>query len=201
MENDPVKAKLEATEWAKERLSDPNTTILDLETTGLLTKQPNSEIVQITLINIWEKPLLNMLVKPNFPIGWEAIRLHKIEPKMVNSSPTFEQIAPLLIALVSGKHLVSYNAQFDIHFITHMLSKYGFEVPEFQTSCAMENFSKWQGEWSKSKGSWKWQKLPCLAFGEAHDSFVDCLSTIRLMKKMAGQDITPEDPDLIDLDF
>lgn len=196
-----VEAKIQSSQWAKERLSDPKTIIIDLETTGLLSKQPESEIVQISLINVWEKPLINMLVKPNFPIGWESINIHKIEPKMVNSSPTFEQIAPLLIGLISGKHLVSYNASFDIHFITHMFTKYGFEVPEFEVSCAMENFSKWQGEWSKSKGNWKWQKLPTLAYGEAHDSLVDCVSTLRLMRKMAGQNIFPEDLDLIDLNF
>lgn len=201
MEFDPVKARLEATEWAKERLSDPNTVILDLETTGLISKQPESEIVQITLINVWEKPLLNMLIKPNFPIGWESMRIHKIEPVMVSSSPTFEKVAPLLINLISGKHLVSYNAQFDIHFVVHMLTKYGFEVPEFETSCAMENFAKWQGEWNKSKNSWKWQKLPCLAFGEAHDSLTDCLSTFRLMQKMSGEETYIEDPNLIDLNF
>lgn len=200
-EAEVAKAKVESIDWAKKRLVDPKTLIVDLETTGILEKDPNSEVVQITIINLWEKPLLNMLVKPNVPIGWEALRVHKISSQMVECSPTFDKIAPLICSLIEGRHLVSYKADFDIHFITHLLGKYGFQVPEFEASCAMENYAKWQGEWSSSRNQWKWQKLPSLAFGEAHDSFVDCISTLRLMRKMAGENIDPEDSDLISLDF
>ena len=196
-----ARAKAESIQWAKDTLSNPKTLIVDLETTGILNKDPDSEIVQITIINLWEKPLLNMLVRPNSPIGWEALRVHKITTQMVENSPTFKEISPLLCSLIEGKHLVSYKADFDIHFITHMLRKYGFDVPNFTVSCAMENYSKWQGDWNETRGSWKWHKLPSLAFGEAHDSFVDCISTLRLIRKMAGEKIQLEDPDMICLDF
>jgi DNA polymerase-3 subunit epsilon len=194
-------AKEQATLWAKERLKDTSTVILDIETTGLLTSNPNSEIVQISMCNIWGSPLINMVVKPNYPIGWEALKIHKISEDMVASSPTFPEIAPLLYFLLNNKHVVCYGANFDIHFVMTMFTKYGFDLPDITISCCMEMYAMWQGEWNKSKGSWKWQKLPHLAFGSAHDSLTDCLSTLMLIKRMSGEDIFENDKDLISLDF
>ena len=65
----------------------------------------------------------------------------------------------------------------------------------------MEYYAQFVGEWSKSKGDYKWQRLPKLAYGQAHDALVDCQSTLLLLKKMVG-DFSDETPtDEIALDF
>ena len=44
--------KEEAIKWAKERLADPNTVIVDVETTGILSKDPETKIVSLSMISI-----------------------------------------------------------------------------------------------------------------------------------------------------
>lgn len=195
-------AKDLATKWARTRLSEPTRTlIIDTETTGILSKDPDTEICQITIINVFGRPVLNMLLKPSKPITLELTKIHGIDQQMVLQSPTFAQVAEILCDIIEGKHLVAYNASFDIHLIVHLLTKYGFQVPEFDTSCCMEEYARWCGEWSSQKGDWKWQKLPKLAYGSAHDSFTDALSTLMLMKKMVGDFSDEPAPEDIDLDF
>ena len=75
------------------------------------------------------------------------------------------------------------------------------EIPDFEVSCAMEMYSKYCGDWSARKGDYKWQPLPKLAYGKAHDSLVDCQSTLLLMKKMSGDNSSDINPDDVALDF
>jgi DNA polymerase III subunit epsilon len=200
-EEEKAAARKEAEEWCEERLADSLTLILDTETTGILSKDPETEICQISIINTAGRPVFSALLKPNSPMGKEAHEKHGIAPEMVELSPTFPDIAPLLAQIIAGHHLVAYNAGFDIHLITHLFSKYGCPIPEFQTSCAMEAYAKWLGLWSVRKKDWKWHKLPQLAYGQAHDSLTDCVSTLLLMKKMVGDFSDEPDPNDIDLDF
>jgi len=75
------------------------------------------------------------------------------------------------------------------------------EIPEFEVSCAMEQYAKFVGDWSTAKGDYRWQKLPKLAYGQAHDSLVDCQSTLLLMKKMAGDTSNDLKPEEVSLNF
>jgi len=102
---------------------------------------------------------------------------------------------------MAGKHIVAFNAGFDVHLLVHLMGKYNIPVPEFEVSCAMEMYAQFVGEWSKVKGDYKWQKLPKLAYGSAHDSLVDCQSTLLLMKKMTGDFSDEPETDSISLDF
>jgi DNA polymerase-3 subunit epsilon len=196
-----AQAKADAERWCRERLEDPHTLIVDTETTGILSKDPDTEICQIAIINTDGKPVFSALIKPNSKIGKEAFEKHGITPEMVEFSPTFMEIAPLLSRIIVGHHLVAYNASFDIHLLTHLYGKYDIEVPEFEVSCAMEAYSAWCGEWMSNKGDWKWHKLPQLAYGQAHDALTDCVSTLLLMRKMLGDFSDEPSADDIDLDF
>jgi len=201
-EDEIAKAKEEATDWARERLADTGRTlIIDTETTGILSRDPRTEICQISIINTSAKPVLSMLLKPNAPMGEEAYGKHGILPEMVANAPTFDEAAPILSRIIRDNHLVAYNAAFDIHLLTHLYTKYEIEIPEFETSCAMEAYSKWMGRWEVRKGDWKWHRLPQLAFGQAHDALTDCVSTLLLMRRMVGDFDDQPDPNDIDLDF
>ena len=200
-EDQKAKIKEEATAWAKERLLDHNTLILDIETTGILAQDPETEVVQVSLVNTSGRPVISMLVNPGRPIPLVAQQIHGIDDRMVIGLPNFRVVGPMIAALIKNKHVVAYNASFDIHTLVHLFGKYDIPVPDFETSCAMEAYSAWCGEWMSHKGDWKWQKLPKLAFGNSHDSLVDCMSTLLLLKKMVG-DFSDEPPtEDIDLDF
>lgn len=194
-------AKENAERWAKERLTDPNTLILDLETTGILSQDPDTEIVQVSLVNMSGRPVISMLVNPNRPIPLGAQQIHGIDDRMVLGLPKFRTVGPMIAGLIRNKHVVAYNASFDIHTLIHLFGKYEIDIPEFDTSCAMEAYSAWCGEWWSQKGDWRWQKLPKLAFGNSHDSLVDCLSTLLLMKKMTGDFSDEPSTEDLDLDF
>lgn len=200
-ETEIARAKADAERWCRERLEDPRTLIVDTETTGILSKDPDTEICQIAIINTAGKPVLSALIRPNSEIGKGAFEKHGITPEMVELSPTFPEIAPLLSRIIAGHHLVAYNASFDIRLLTHLYGKYDIEIPEFEVSCAMEAYSAWCGEWMSNKGDWKWHKLPQLAYGQAHDALTDCVSTLLLMRKMIGDFSDEPSADDVDLDF
>lgn len=195
--------KQKASEWAKQRLEDPSTVIIDTESTGILSKDPDTEICQVSVINVEGKPLVSLMVKPNKPMGEEVIGIHKITNEQVAGQPTFPQIAKVLSFILEGKHVVCYNSAFDVKLLWTLFKKYNLPVPKVSgVSCAMEKYSEFKMEWNEKKDGFKWHKLPKLAAGEAHDSLVDCMSTLKLLQLMAGDyDPMKVEADEISLNF
>jgi DNA polymerase-3 subunit epsilon len=192
--------KAKASAWAQERLSDPNTVVVDVETTGLLSQDPTTEIVQISVVNFKGRPLFSMLLKPDRPMNETVINIHGITNQEVENQPTFPQVAKMLSFILEDKHLVAYNADFDVKLIWHLYKKYELKMPKLSGSgCCMDKYSEWSGEWNDKKSGFKWHKLPNLTGGMAHDAFVDCLNTLQVMKMMAGE-FNPEDIEADDID-
>ena len=196
-----LKKKEEMTKWAKERLLDPNTLIVDVETTGLLTRDPKTEVVSLSMIDNEGRAVLAALVNPQRPIPLDAQKIHKIDDRAVRGCPPFPAVGNLIAGIMDGRHVVAFNASFDVHLIVTLFQRYGIAVPDFEVSCAMEAYSAWIGDWAKTKESYKWQRLPKLAVGQAHDSLVDCQSTLLLLKKMAGDFTDEPNTDDISLNF
>ena len=200
---DLIAFKDAARNWAKERLEDPNTVIIDLESTGLLSQDPETEIAQICILDTKERALFSMLLKPSIPMSDEVIAIHKITNDQVINQPVFPQIAKMISFILKGKHVVCYNADFDIRLLWHMFKKYEIEPPQVAgTSCCMDRYSEWSGEWSVKKDGFKWQKLPNFLGLDNHDAMVDCRNTLKVMQKVAGffneEELTASD---ISLDF
>ena len=192
-----------AKQWAQERLADGNTVILDLESTGLLREDPETEIAQICILDLQGRPLFSMLLKPSQPMNEKVIGIHKISNEQVINQPTFPQIAKIISFVLRNKHVVAWNLDFDWKLLVHMFKKYDLPKPEVAgLSCSMDKYSEWAGEWSTKKDGFKWQKLPNFLGEEAHDAQVDCRNTLKAIQKMAGafneEELTVDD---IDLDF
>jgi DNA polymerase-3 subunit epsilon len=189
--------------WAKERLGDRKTLILDVETTGILSKDPDTEIAQISIVNAQGRPVFSMLVKPSKPMTQELIDIHGITNEMVMDAPTFPQIAKMLSFILDGKHLIAYNADFDLKLLWHLYKRYNIEPPKTSgASCAMDRFSEWSGEWNDKKEGFKWQRLPNLSALPAHDALSDCLSTLKVLELMSGlYNPSEASADEIDLSF
>jgi len=189
--------------WAKERVNDIKTVVCDLETTGLLREDPDTEIVQIAITDIKGKPLFSMLLKPSKPMEEKVISIHNIQNEQVMDQPIFPQVAKMIAFVLKGKHVVSWNMDFDWKLMMHMFKKYDCDPPQIGgASCAMDKYSEWCGEWNNKRDGFKWQKLPNLSGMPAHDAFSDCVSTIKVLEKMAsGFDPADVDADQIDLDF
>jgi DNA polymerase-3 subunit epsilon len=192
-----------AKQWAQERLADGNTVIIDLESTGLLREDPETEIAQICILDLQGRPLFSMLLKPSQPMNERVIDIHKISNEQVINQPTFPQIAKIISFVLRNKHVVAWNLDFDWKLLVHMFKKYDIPKPEVAgLSCSMDKYSEWAGEWSTKKDGFKWQKLPNFLGEEAHDAQVDCRNTLKAIQKIAGafneEELTVDD---IDLDF
>ena len=122
---------------------------------------------------------------------------------MYRTSRCSPQVAKIISFVLENKHVVCYNSAFDIKLLWSLFKKYELPVPKVTgISCAMEEYSRWCGEWSDKKEDFKWQKLPNLSGLPAHDAYSDCVSTIKVMEMMAKNadkmDITADE---ISLDF
>jgi DNA polymerase III subunit epsilon len=180
--------KAKAVEWAQERLADPNTVILDTETTGLPSKDPDTEVCQLSLTDTKGKPLFSMLLKPSKPMSDEVIGIHGISNEQVQHQPIFPQVAKMIEFVLINKHVVCYNASFDVKLLWSLFKKYNQPVPRVSgITCAMEKYSEWKGEWNEKKNSLRWHKLPNLSGMVAHDAYSDCISTLKVMELMAGK--------------
>lgn len=195
--------KDKAASWAQERLADPRTVIIDCETTGILRNDPTTEIVQLAVTNTAGKPLFCMLLKPAQPMSEEVVNIHKISNEMVFDCPTFPQVAKMIAFVLEGKHVIAFNADFDIALLVHLYKKYQLDAPKFTgASCCMDRYSEWKGEWNESKQGIRWQKLPNLSGMPAHDALSDCLSTVKVMELMAANtDLSEITAEEISLDF
>ena len=198
-----AKYKDAASKWALERMDDANTVILDLESTGLLHQDPETEIAQICILDIKGRPLFSMLLKPSQPMNETVIGIHKISNEQVINQPIFPQVAKMIAFVLKDKHVISWNMDFDWKLLMHMFKKYEQETPKIAgASCAMDKYSEWAGEWNTRKDGFKWQKLPNFSGDAAHDAQVDCNNTLIAMRKMAGEFNEAElSADDISLDF
>ena len=201
--NQLTEYKENASKWARERLADSSTVILDLESTGLLREDPDTEIAQICILDIYGRPLFSMLLKPSQPMTEKVIGIHHISNEQVINQPIFPQIAKIISFILKDKHVVAFNAEFDWVLLLHMFKKYELPKPEVAgISCCMDRYSEWCGEWSTRKNGFKWQRLPNFLGEDNHDAQVDCRNTLKAMQKMAGEfkeeELTADD---ISLDF
>ena len=201
--NQLTEYKENASKWARERLADSSTVILDLESTGLLREDPDTEIAQICILDIYGRPLFSMLLKPSQPMTEKVIGIHHISNEQVINQPIFPQIAKIISFILKDKHVVAFNAEFDWVLLLHMFKKYELPKPEVAgISCCMDRYSEWCGEWSTKKNGFKWQRLPNFLGEDNHDAQVDCRNTLKAMQKMAGEfkeeELTADD---ISLDF
>ena len=178
--------KNKAKVWAHERLADSNTVILDLESTGLLREDPDTEIAQVCILDIYGRPLFSMLLKPAQPMSDKVIGIHHISNEQVINQPVFPQIAKIIAFVLKDKHVVAWNMEFDWVLLTHMFKKYDLPKPEVAgLSCAMDRYSEWAGEWNSKRNAFRWQKLPNFLGEETHDAQVDCRNALKAIQKMA----------------
>ena len=196
-----IKAKAE--EWATERLADLATVVVDTETTGLPSKDPDTEICQLSITDTKGKPLFSMLLKPNKPMDDVVVGIHGITNEQVQHQPMFPQVAKMIAFVLENKHVVCYNSAFDVKLLWSLFKKYDLPTPKVSgISCAMEKYSEWMGEWNEKKNGLRWHKLPNLSGMPSHDAYSDCVSTLKVMEMMASKfDPSQVEADSIDLNF
>lgn len=139
---------------------------LDTETTGL---DDRAEICDISVIDHDGVVLFDTLVRPTIPIPAEATAVHGIDDALVFGAPTFADIAGRLAALVSGRWVVIYNAEYDLRLLNQSARANRLAGQQFSNTlkgsaldlavCAMVMYAAFYGEWNEYHGNYKWQSL------------------------------------------
>jgi len=137
--------------------------ILDTETTGLSKKD---EIIEISVIDLDGKVLIDTFVKPSISISKGAYEVHGISESMVEYANTWGQVWPEVEKTLKNKRLIAYNASFDVRMIKQSCRNNGIEEPYIRSLCMMELVSEWKGYRPK---------LESFATGtQEHRSLADC---------------------------
>jgi len=180
-------ARFEAAEWAREMLTHPDAWLLvDTETTGLECP----EAVQIAVVAPDGQVLFDSLVRPQGEIEPQAVAVHGITPEMVSDAPSFSEIYARLAAVLEGKLIVAYNADFDWSVLDGDCRRHHLPSLDIKWYCAMIQYAQFCGDWSDYHQDFRWQKLP----GGDHSAAGDCRAVLDLMRKMAqdGKDSKDE---------
>lgn len=178
--------------WAREVLADPDTVILDTETTGL---HDEARIVDIAVITVAGEILLDTLVNPGEPIPAEATDIHGITDTMVEDAPSFSSILDQLTAALNGRRCLIYNRWYDVPRLHWELTQHyqaaGDPDPEAAANAwcaamtfedAMIPYSDWYGDWSDYWGNYAWQPL----YGGDHRAASDCRAVVERLREMAA---------------
>jgi DNA polymerase III epsilon subunit-like protein len=131
-------------------VSAKKTLFLDTETTGL--NPPRDKLVEIAVVDENGDVVLDSLVNPLQPIG-DAKKIHGITDQMVQNAPTLRDLWPTIEALVTGCHVVIYNAGYDAKFFPRRLAA------AERISCCMQRFAGVYGDWSTYHQSYTWKPL------------------------------------------
>lgn len=184
--NDRQLARQHAQDWLK---LDP--LYLDTETTGL---GPADEICQIAVLDAAGGVLISQLVRPTIPIPADASRIHGITDADVTGAPTFAELWPQLREVLHMRHVVIYNANYDVR----MMRQSGkLLIPArlaINPLCAMELFAQFYGEWNHRHRSYRWQSLGFAGAhcginqGSAHQAISDAEACRKIVMHMAAQE-------------
>jgi DNA polymerase-3 subunit epsilon len=172
-----------------------NPVYLDTETTGT---GPADEVIEIGIVDDQGAVLFESLVKPMSKVSPDARRVHGISDEMLASAPRWMAVWPNVGAVLAGRTICIYNADFDLRMMQQSHAKYKMRwfLPEGTSFfCVMKLYAQFYGEWNTRTGAYRWQSLEnagrqCkLTLPNAHRSTADSLLTRALLHYMAKGEI------------
>jgi DNA polymerase-3 subunit epsilon len=131
---------------------------LDTETTGL---GDLDEIVEISILGHDGSVLFDSLVRPLRKISVDALAIHGITDDMLQDAPRWMDVWPDVEAILQGREIAIYNADFDIRMIRQ--SHRVHQVPSTRMPrdffCIMQLYAQFYGAWNHARRSFQWQSL------------------------------------------
>jgi len=158
---------------------------LDTETTG--TGQID-RIIQVGIVNAKGETLFESLVNPGMLIPSESSAVNGITNEMVLNAPVWTQIWPDVEAILRGRVIGIYNADFDLRLLRQTNKAYGLpmSIETNQAFCVMKLFAAFYGEWNARNNGFRSQKLEFagkflkIPIPNSHDAIDDARLTAAL---------------------
>lgn len=169
--------------WARGVLGDPQVIVLDTASTGL---DYDAEIVEIALLDVQGRTLLDTLVKPRGKIPPRASALHGVLDRHVALAPTWPQVHEQVARLLrDASRVVAYDADFERRMLRQTRELYGLpalrdEPLRFQ--CAMQAHAGFCGQWSYARDAFVRQPL----VGGTGRALGNCRATLELIRRMSA---------------
>jgi DNA polymerase III subunit epsilon len=108
--------------------------VIDFETTGLFPS--HDRVVELAVVHVDESGSItgqwDTLINPQRDLGPQ--RVHQITAAEILDAPTFAQVAPKLVELLSGRVVVAHNASFDTRFLYAELERLGY-IADLRERC------------------------------------------------------------------
>ena len=175
-------------------IRDERFAVIDFETTGLnydSRRPPMDEIISVAIINQDENVLLDTYCSTVKKTTWyEAEQIHGISPRDVKGYPTFVEIMPKVIEILSSyDYVISYNVPFERFFLenyAHLYTPTDFSVHKINWG---EDPMRMFMDYMSSK---RFLKLETAAehFGyryNAHNALEDTKAALYVYKAMRGK--------------
>lgn len=156
--------------------------VFDTETTGM---PPGARLVEIGALKVRGQHVVDRfesLVYPECPIPPSVIRIHGIDDRMVQESPTAEEVVPKFLKWIGKAPLVGHNVRFDAAVLAAEAARYGFGLPDNALLCTLLASRK-----LLKRRSHALQNLVAelnLPTAEHHRALADAEHTLNLMFKM-----------------
>ncbi|GAB2938739.1 hypothetical protein GCM10027028_44540 [Streptomyces sundarbansensis] len=111
--------------------------LVDVETSGL--RPGRDRVLSLAVVTLdgygRQTGAFSTLLNPGCDPG--PVHVHGLTRARLAGSPPFEEIAPQLGALLSGRVLVAHNAQFDYDFLAHEFARVRSWVPVSRRLCTL----------------------------------------------------------------
>lgn len=175
-----------------------NAVFLDTETTGL---GDDDQVVEIAVIDIAGRPLLDTLVKPTCSVTEGAANVHGITAAELLHAPDFPTVWPQLLDAVRDRDVIIYNVIFDLRLLHQSATAHSVDAAALINaattySCAMQAYAEYWGDYNYYHSSFRWQSLSKAIRQQKialppdlrpHRALADCHMTRLLVLKMAEE--------------
>ena len=160
--------------------------VFDLETTG--TNVGKDRIVEICILKVnpdASRESKTWKVNPEMPIPKESSAIHGIYDEDVVNAPTFKEIAPKIMEMISGTDLGGFNSnRFDVPLLAEELLRAGldFDLSKFKLVDAQTIYHKMEPRNLSAAYNFYCQKT----LENAHSAEADVLATFEVLDAQVG---------------
>lgn len=174
--------------------ADASWVVIDFETTG--TNPAEDRVIEIGLVGFRGRAIEfreGLLVQPGIPIPEESRNIHGITDDELVGAPTFAEVTPRLVELLTGRIPVAYNAGFDRAFLMNEFARAGVDgapAPALDPAVVWIDPLVWAREILKDLKSKKLTDVAAhfaVPLEQAHRAVGDAEATGRVLLELARQ--------------